>query len=317
MKRSLLPLNALRAFDAAARHMSFKKAADDLSVTPAAISQQIRSLEDILGVELFRRTNRSLILTEAAQLSLAALKEGFEKMEEAVDILTQSKSHNVIKVSVSPSFASKWLVPRLASYYERRPDAIVKISATMSLTDFNVEDIDLAIRYGSGKYPGLEVIEILRETVFPVCSPELLESSKPIKKPADLKAHTLIHDDSFSDDDSAPNWSMWLRAAGVNIEEGLPALHFNTHSLAIEAAVAGRGVALARSAIAEEDLKAGRLVKLFDEVMPVGFAHHIVSPAEKIKSERVLDFIDWLVAEAADTDESCVSLEPGEDVSAL
>ena len=297
MKRSLLPLNALRAFDAAARHMSFKQAADDLSVTPAAISQQIRSLEDFLGVELFRRTNRSLVLTEVAQLSLAPLRAAFEKMEEATDILLSSKDHNVVKVSVSPSFASKWLVPRLASYYERRPDSIVKISASMALTDFQAEDVDIAIRYGSGTYEGLEATEILRETVFPVCSPDLMHS-RPIAAPADLLEHTLIHDDSFSDDHSAPSWTMWLKAAGVEAAEGLPALHFNTHSLAVEAAVAGRGIALARSAIAEEDLRAGRLVKLFGEDVPVGFAHYVVAPVARSKSERVQDFIDWLREEA-------------------
>ena len=297
MKRSMLPLNALRAFDAAARHMSFKLAADDLSVTPAAISQQIRSLEEFLGVELFRRTNRSLVLTEAAQLSLAPLKEGFERMEEAVDILTESKTSNVLKVSVSPSFASKWLVPRLASYYERRPDAIVKISATMQITDFKAEDVDIAIRYGIGNYTGLYEEEILRETIFPVCSPDLIEDKDSMSSPCAILNHTLIHDDSMSEDESVPTWAMWLKAAGVEMPDGTPALHFNTHALAIEAAVAGRGVALARSAIAEEDLKAGRLIQPFGEAVPINFAHYIVCPEDKLKNERVQDFIDWIRAE--------------------
>jgi len=297
MKRSLLPLNALRAFDAAARHMSFKKAADDLSVTPAAISQQIRSLEEFLGVELFRRTNRSLILTDAAQLSLAPLREAFAKMEESVDILTDSKGSQVIKVSVSPSFASKWLVPRLASYYERSPDAIVKITASMTITDFSAEDIDIAIRYGSGGYSGVYSEEILRETVFPVCSPDLLDGAKQFETVCALLQQPLIHDDSFSEDNSAPNWSMWLKAAGVEVPGGLPAIHFNTHALAIEAAVAGRGIALARSAIAEEDLKAGRLIKPFGDGIPVDFAHYIVCPEERLRNERVQDFIEWLKEE--------------------
>lgn len=300
MKRSLLPLNALRAFDAAARHMSFKQAADDLSVTPAAISQQIRSLEDFLGVELFRRTNRALILTEAAQLSLLPLKEGFERMEAAVDILTDSKSSNVLKVSVSPSFASKWLVPRLASYYARRPDAIVKISATMQVTDFQADDMDIAIRYGLGNYEGLHSEEILRETVFPVCAPTLLDGEADA--PCAVVEHTLIHDDSTVEDESSMNWAMWLKAAGVKVPDGMPALHFNTHALAIEAAVAGRGIALARSAIAAEDLKAGRLIKPFGEEVPINFAHHIVCPKEKLNSERVQDFIEWLWEEVEKTD---------------
>jgi len=299
MKRSLLPLNALRAFDAAARHMSFKHAADDLSVTPAAISQQIRSLEDFLGVDLFRRTNRSLVLTEAAQMSLLPLKEGFERLEEAVDIIAGSKTSIVLKVSVSPSFASKWLVPRLASYYERRPDAIVKISATMQVTDFKAEDTDIAIRYGRGNYDGLQSEELLRETLFPVCAPGLFDGEAAT--PCAVLKHTLIHDDSSIEDESAPNWTMWLKAAGVTAPDGMPAIHFNNNALAIEAAVAGRGVALARSAIAEEDIKAGRLIKPFGEAVPVNFAHHIVYPKEKIKNERVQDFIEWLREETSKT----------------
>lgn len=310
MKRSLLPLNALRAFDAAARHMSFKLAADDLSVTPAAISQQIRSLEDFLGVELFRRTNRSLVLTETAQLSLAPLKQAFEYMEEAVDILTDAKSSNVLKVSVSPSFASKWLVPRIANFYARRPDAVVKIEATLHVTDFMVEDTDLAIRYGNGKYENVYIEEILRETIFPVCAPDVVQGGEPCKTACEVLKHTLIHDDSFVEDDSAPNWSMWLKAAGVAMPDGVPALHFNNNALAIEAAAAGRGIALARSVIAEEDLKAGRLVKPFGEGVPVDFAHYIVCPEEKLKNELVQEFTDWLREETGsyreDTEQEAV-----------
>jgi LysR family glycine cleavage system transcriptional activator len=272
--------------------MSFKQAADDLSVTPAAISQQIRSLEDFLGVELFRRTNRSLILTESAQLSLVPLKEGFERLEAAVDVITESKTSNVLKVSVSPSFASKWLVPRLASYYERSPNAIVKISASMQVTDFQADDIDIAIRYGNGNYDGLHSEQILKETIFPVCAPALFDDK--VATPCAVLERTLIHDDSGLEDSSAPSWAMWLKAAGVEAPDGMPAIHFNTHALAIEAAVAGRGIALARSAIAEEDLKAGRLIKPFGEEVPIDFAHYIVCPKEKLKSERVQDFIEWI-----------------------
>lgn len=300
MKRSLLPLNALRAFDAAARHRSFKLAADDLAVTPAAISQQIRTLEDYIGVTLFRRSNRELILTDAAKASLQPLTDGFSKLEEAVAALETEKESAMLRVSVSPSFASKWLVPRLARYYERRPNAVVKISATMAITDFQSEEVDIAIRYGTGQYEKLYVEELLRETVVPMCAPGLLDGDKPLKTPEDLIKHTLIHDDSFSEDDSATTWPMWLKAAAVVVPEGLPALHFNTHMLAIEAAVAGRGVVLARSSIAEEDVKAGRLVPLFvDTRLPVSFAHYIVVPEDHLTRETVADFVDWLRAETA------------------
>ena len=298
MKRALLPLNALRAFDAAARHLSFKQAADELSVTPAAVSQQIRHLEDVLGVELFKRTNRSLILTPPAQLALADLNQGFEALEASVRAVQSAQEDHIIRVSVSPSLASKWLVPRLANYYELHPDAIVKVSASMTLTDFRSEDVDLAVRYGSGKYPGLFCEELMRETVFPVCSPNHCTNDKGLCAPEDLVNATLIHDDSFIEDDSAPSWSMWLKAAGLGDLEGHRALHFNTHSLAIEAAVAGRGVVLARSTIAGADLKAGRLIKPFGEEVPVDFAHYIVCPEENLKLKRVQAFIDWLKSEA-------------------
>ncbi len=300
MKRSLLPLNALRAFDAAARHKSFKRAADELSVTPAAISQQIRSLEDFLGVELFRRSNRSLVLTDAAELSLGPLAAGFEHLEDAVDRITASKRDHVLRISVTPSFASKWLVPRLASYYEQHPDAVVKITASMAITDFKSEQVDLAIRYGAGSYPGLYGEKLLAERVFPVCAPSLLDKGTPLCSESDLTQFTLIHDDSFADDTSAPTWPMWLKAAGIAMPDGVPAIHFNTHLLAIEAAVAGRGVALARASIAGEDLKAGRLVQPFSAEVAIDFAHYIVLPEEHLANEQVTDFIAWLKAEVAE-----------------
>lgn len=295
MKRSLLPLNALRAFDAAARNLSFKEAANELSVTPAAISQQIRSLEETLGTELFKRTNRSLILTEQAQLAVPALQEAFGKMEASVSIMTEDIQRRDLKVSVSPSFAAKWLVPRLVSYYAENPNSIIKISASLALTDFRSEDIDVAIRYGAGGYHGLFEEELLRETVFPVCSPTL---AKKIQKPSDLLNLTFIHDDSFEEDVSAPNWTMWLKAAAVEVVGGQAALHFNTHMMAIEAAVAGHGIVLARSAVAEEDLKAGRLVKPIGEAVPVDFAHYIVCPEANIKRQHVKTFLEWLRKQA-------------------
>ncbi|WND01523.1 transcriptional regulator GcvA [Temperatibacter marinus] len=291
MKRSLLPLNALRAFDAAARNLSFKEAANELSVTPAAISQQIRSLEEVLGVELFKRTSRALLLTEQAQLALPALQEAFSKIEQAVETIQAAQETNELKISVSHSFASKWLVPRLASYYETHPDSIVRIDASLSLTDFRSEDVDLAIRYGAGNYEGLYEEEILKETIFPVCSPEIADQ---IKSPEDLMKFTLIHDDSFNEDFSAPSWAMWLKATGIEGHSGHSALHLNTNFMAVDAAMSGRGVALARSAIAEEDIKAGRLVRPLSHDTPVNFAHYIVCPETHLQRPQVQKFIDWL-----------------------
>ena len=298
MKRALLPLNALRAFDAAARHLSFKLAAEELSVTPAAVSQQVRSLEEYLGVQLFRRANRSLILTVQARNALPALEEGFLQFEAAVAALQALQEDQNLRISVSPSFASKWLVPRLGTYYEQFSDVVVKIAASMQLVDFDREDCDLAIRYGPGDYPGLYSEELLRESISPVCSPALLEGDDALKTPADLSRFTLIHDDSTLDDASCPDWAMWLKAACVTLGEGQSALHFNQSNLAIEAAIAGRGVVLAKTTIAEADIAAGRLVRPFGEARPVDFAYHIVCPEAKLSAQKVDSFINWLRSEA-------------------
>jgi len=299
LRRAQLPLNALRAFEAAARHLSFKKAAEELAVTPAAVSQQIRSLEDYLGIQLFRRTSRNLVLTERAQESLEALREGFDRIEEACSVLQAPADDHVLRISVSPSFAAKWLVPRLERYYEENAEMVVKIAATNELTDFSREDVDLAIRYGSGDYPGLYVEELMREEVFPVCAPSLVDGTEEsIRTPADLKRVTLIHDDSSLDDESCPSWAMWLKAAGVKIEEGQRAMHFNQTALAIEAAVAGRGVVLAKRTLAETDLKAGRLVRPFKQSHPVDFAYYMVCPEASVNTPKTSSFMSWLRAEA-------------------
>ncbi len=298
LKRSQLPLNALRAFEAAARHLSFKRAAEELAVTPAAVSQQIRSLEEYLGVTLFRRTSRSILLTEAAAAALEHLREGFDSIEEACALLQAEDDGRRLTVSVAPSLAAKWLVPRLGRYAERAPEQVVRVIATHQLTDFRREEVDLAIRYGAGEYPGLHVEELMREEVFPVCAPELLEGEHPIRGPADLRHVTLIHDDSALEDESCPTWAMWLKAAGVGFEEGQPAIHFNQTALAIEAAAAGRGVALAKRVLAEADLRSGRLVRPFRESRPVEFAYYIVCPHAHLERANVRGFIDWLREEA-------------------
>lgn len=271
-----------------------------MSVTPAAVSQQVRSLEDYLGVQLFRRVNRSLRLTPTAESSLTALQDGFKGFEAAVDALQMVKTDINLKVSVSPSFASKWLVPRLGGFHDIRSDIVVRVSASMKLVDFASEDFDLAIRYGAGSYPGLHVEELLRESVAPVCSPALLEGDHPIRNLEDLSRFTLIHDDSSLDDPSCPDWHMWLKAACACVEDGHSALHFNQSNLAIEAAIAGRGVALAKSTIAAADIKAGRLVRPFEESQSVDFAYYIVCPKDLLTSEKVSSFVEWLRAEASE-----------------
>lgn len=292
--RRLPPLNALRAFEAAARHLSFTKAAEELHVTPGAISQQVKSLEEYVGTTLFRRMNRAILLTDEAQACLPALRDGFDRLAEATYVLSAQDSQNRLTVSAAPSFASKWLVPRLGNFQEAFPDIDVWISADMEPVDFTKDGVDIAVRYGSGDYPGLHSQLLLAEAVFPVCSPNLLTGDFPLKVPEDLKNHTLLHDMSPENDESCPDWPMWLKAAGVDGVNDTRGLRFNQSSLSLEAAISGRGVALAKSALAQDDIVANRLAKPFDLTLPVDFAYYLVCPKSTLNLPKVKHFIAWI-----------------------
>jgi LysR family glycine cleavage system transcriptional activator len=296
-RRRLPPLNALRAFEAAARHLNFSRAADELSVTPGAVSQQIQNLEDYVGVALFKRTPKGLLLTDPAQIALPALREAFDRLADAASMLTAAVDGRRLTVSVAPSFAAKWLVPRLGLFEALHPQVDVWVSAGMELVDFNSGEVDLAIRYGTGRYPGLEVIRLMQETVVPVIAPELLER-QPLHELTDLAEHVLLHDGSPDADDSCPDWTMWLTARGVKGVDGSRGPRFNQSSLVIEAAVGGRGVALAKRALAQADLDAGRLVSPFDIATAVDFAYYAVYPKAKGRLPQVKAFVSWLTAEA-------------------
>jgi LysR family glycine cleavage system transcriptional activator len=296
-RRRLPPLNALRAFEAAARHLNFSRAADELSVTPGAVSQQIQNLEDYVGVALFKRTPKGLLLTDPAQIALPALREAFDRLAEAASMLTAAVDGRRLTVSVAPSFAAKWLVPRLGRFEALHPMVDVWISAGMELVDFNSGEIDIAIRYGSGRYPGLEVQRLMQETVMAVASPELLET-QPLNELEDLKGQILLHDGSPDADESCPDWTMWLAARGVKGVDGSRGPRFNQSSLVIEAAVGGRGVALAKRALAQADLDSGRLVAPFQIATAVDFAYYLVFPKAKGRLPQVKAFVNWLTAEA-------------------
>ena len=300
MKR-LPPLNALRVFEAAARHLSFTKAAEELHVTPGAVSQQIKALEDFLQTPVFRRQKRSLLLTDEAQASLPILREGFDKLAEAGKILAAKADTGRLTVSVAPSLASKWLVPRLDRFQAANPEIDVWVSADMDVVDFAVDDVDVAIRYGAGQYPDLVVEHLMAEKIVPVCSPQLITGETPLKTPQDLVHHTLLHDSSSDKDPNCPTWPMWLKAAGVCHKQGERGLTFNQSSLVIEAAVAGKGVALAKAALALADLEAARLVIPFDLTTPTDFSYYIVHPPSKSSSAEVKAFKTWLQEEAAST----------------
>ena len=199
-RRRLPPLNALRAFEAAARHLNFSRAAEELSVTPGAVSQQIQNLEDYVGAALFKRTPKGLLLTDAAQTALPALREAFDRLAEAASMLTAAVDGRRLTLTAAPSFAAKWLVPRLGRFEELHPQVDVWLSAGLELVDLTAGEVDVAIRYGAGRYPGLEVRRLIGETVIPVLSPELAETT-PLNDPADLANHVLLHDGSPEPDE--------------------------------------------------------------------------------------------------------------------
>ncbi|MDX6751917.1 transcriptional regulator GcvA [Geminicoccaceae bacterium 1502E] len=294
----LPPLNALRAFVVAGRHLSFSRAAEELNVTPAAVSQQVRQLEDHLGCALFRRATRQLLLTDEGQACLPGLAEGFEKLAEALAAIENLDEGGQLTLSVAPSFAGKWLLPRIDAFAIAHPEIDVRISAAMQVVDFDAEDVDCAIRYGGGDYPGLEVDKLLSESVVPVCSPALLEGGEPLETPVDLRRFTLLHDDGAERDASCPDWAMWLKAAGVEGVDATRGPRFDQSSLVLEAAVLGRGVALAKERLAEADLRAGKLVRLFDLRQPLAFAYYFVCPPRKRGLRRVQAMRAWLLSQA-------------------
>lgn len=298
MKRSVLPLNALRVAEAAARHGSFRAAARELGVTPSAVSQQIRLLEDGIGSPLFQRTSQGIRPTPTMARAKEAMDAGFRRLEAAMTILEDGERPGDLRLSVTPAFASKWLVPRLGSFQDQHPGIVVRVSTSMDLVNFETDAFDLAIRYGSGEYTGLHVQELLRERVIPVCSPSLLGGRDGLLSPGDLTEYVLIHDDSFKEDESCPDWAMWLKAAGVKDVSELKAIHFDRSDLAIEAAMTGRGVTLAKWTIAAADLEDGRLIQPIMLSQPVEFAYYIVTPAERLTRPAVRHFVEWLKDEA-------------------
>jgi len=307
MNDHLPPLSALRAFETAARHMSFTKAAEELFVTPAAISHQIHALELDLGVKLFHRLNRSVELTASARVLLPGLSEAFAGIHASVKRLRAHNDTGTLTVTASPSFAAKWLVLRLHRFQERYSEVDVRISATDEVVDLTRGDFDVAIRYGAGRYPGLDVELLFTNEVFPACSPQLLAAGPPLRTPDDLRRHALIHDQAIERDPLVPTWPMWLKAAGVRDFPTSAGLSFNNMSLALDAAIAGHGVVLAYSTIAAADIAARRLVRLFSLALPDQFAYYLVTAPGAIERPKVRSFRDWLREEASRASEAAGS----------
>lgn len=294
----LPPLTALRSFVVAARHGSFVRAAEELHVTSAAVGQQIRQLEAHLGCALFRRTGKALDLTDEGATLLPGLAEAFDAMVRSVSSLSAADRLAPLLVSVTPSFGTKWLVPRLAGFNALHPDIDVRIGASMALVDFRSEEVDCAIRFGAGSYPGLHAERLIEESVFPVCAPALIEGPLALDRPERLASHTLLHVESTANDAGVPDWRMWLQAAGLTQVNPAPGPRFDQSSLVIEAAIAGQGVALAKASLAERDLQSGRLVRPFGEAQRTAFSYYFVCPPAKLRLARVEAFLAWLKSEA-------------------
>ncbi len=267
-------------------------------MSPAAISHQLRLLEDFIGMPVLGRSGRGIALTDAGHAALPHIQQGFASFQGAIDAIESLGETGALNVSVAPSFASKWLLPRLHEFQSQHPEIDVNVSASMTLVDFARDAVDVAIRYGGGSYAELHSEKLLSESVFPVCSPALLKGERPLKSLADLTHHVLLHDDSPDNDPSCPGWDMWLRAAGHTEIDSARGPRFNQASLVLEAAILGRGVALAKATLADADVKSGRLVRLFSTEVPVNFGYYMVAPKAKLNLPKVSFFRDWLRGEA-------------------
>ena len=310
MSQHLPPLNALRTFEAVARLQSFTKAANELYVTRAAVSHQIKNLEEYLGFQLIKRQTRSISLTPAAEAALPKLREGFNNLSDAVHLMNSHQSNENINIWMAPSFASKWLVPRLHSFSLKYPEIDMQISGNTGLVDtsenadismeemFRSNDVDVVVRFGSGNYPGCIVHKLFSVKAIPLCSPALLnDPKKPLKKPQDLKHHMLLHDNT--DYKGRPEWKKWFHSAGVTDVKVDRGLRFNHISMAMDAAIDGQGVLLGIEALARNDIAAGRLCQPFDLSLPLKRSYYIIQPESVDANQHAVDaFIKWILEEA-------------------
>ena len=293
MTPRLPSLNGLRAFEAAARHLSFTSAAAELNVTQTAISHQIRRLEEELGIRLFVRQNRALALTPQARDYLPGVRAAFNDLRLATDRLKRKDNDRVLTVSTLASLAAKWLLPRLSAFQETHPGIDVRITTSTALVDFRNGDVDAAIRYGRGQWQGLRADWLMADQLFPVCSPALLGGNRPLRSPEDLKHHVLLHSSNANSDD----WRLWLTAAGLPTDLSMhPGLTFDLIFMTVQAAIDGIGVAMGRTSYVEADIAKGRLVVPFKITLPVDAGFYLVYPEAAAMSPKLAAFRQWLLA---------------------
>ena len=293
MRPHLPPLNNLKTFEAAARHESFTRAAEELCVTQGAVSQQVKALEQGLGLKLFNRERQRLVITEAGRDYLLTVRDALDRIAVGTERLLKRQTAGVLTVSTSPDFAAKWLVHRLGHFAEAHSEIDLRVSATLHHVDFAREEVDLAVRHGDGNWPGLDTVQLSDEKLFAVCSPTLLSGRRRLGKPADIMKFPLIHLDNRAD------WTRWLRAAEVDEGKVTHGPVLNRASMVIDAAINGQGVALARTTLATWDLINSRLVLPFAHSLPLSKTYWIICPKATSNLPKIVTFRNWLLAEAA------------------
>jgi LysR family glycine cleavage system transcriptional activator len=297
MARPNHPLNALRAFEAAARLGSYIAASNELNVTPAAVSHLVKKLELYLDTPLFRRLPRGLLLTDAGQALWSDLRDVFQDLDNAMDRVLATRSRSAVTISVAPVFATKWLFPRLPRFNAVHPDIDLRLSTSLEPVDLQRDGFDAAIRLGDGRYPGLKTDLLFDETVTPMISPRLLGEAGPIDGPDDLARFTLMHNDSMAADPNAPSWTLWLKAAGATNVDAARGPRFGQPDYAMQAAIDGAGVVLGRRQLAADDLAAGRLVAPFPLALPLGRTFYLVHRLRSSNNRHVMAFRAWLLNE--------------------
>ena len=298
MPRRLPPLNAMRAFEAAARHGAIARAAEELAVTPSAVSEQVRLLEARLGVKLFHRRAQGVALTSEGAALLPGLTDAFDRLAAVSDSLGERRRRTRVALSLLPSLAAAWLVPRLPQLRVDLPGIELHVRAERQIVDFAREDVDVAIRFGAGPFRDLVAQRLMGESVFPVCSPALAHGPRPLRGFADLQRHTLLHD---IDAPRQPwlSWQAWFARAGLAPSAASSGLFFNDSMVILSAAIDGQGIALGRGPMVHEHLARGRLVRVLEQEWPAEWSYWAVAPQGHMRRPAVRDLVEWLKAQAA------------------
>ena len=300
MTARLAHLNALRAFEATARLGSYVRAADELAVTAAAVGQQVRMLEEHFGSALFERQGKKLVLTEAARAVLPDIKDAFDRLAQAANRLRETRHADLVTITLPRSFTAKWLIPRIEAFSMAHPEVDLRLDTTDRLVDLLRENIAVGIRYGIGRYPGLDATLLMADEVFPVCSPSLLTRMRKLREPDDLAHFKLIHDTTMESHTSFPTWTTWLKAAGARKVDARRGLRVNSPIMALQAAIDGQGVALARTVTAADDLREKRIIRPFRFACATNYSYYLLYPAGLPLSQAASAFCRWLKNEVRD-----------------